>query len=114
MNEAEDTAGSSDIEVTFEYATSPNISVVDQDVQESEPEIAELQQQCDDFRDIYRYLQDQSLPDYEKCAKYVVTGANQYVLKDGTLYHVFQPRSSHNAVNDFDRLILQLALPNAK
>ena len=114
LNEAEDIAGPSYIEVTFEYATSPNISVVDQDVPEPETEIAELQQQCDDFKDIYKYLQNQILPDDEKYAKYIVIEANQYVLKDGTLYHVFQPRSRHNAANDLDRLILQLALPNVK
>ena len=114
LDEAEGTSDTNSIEVTFEYPSSPKIAVVDQEVPEPEPEMVQMQQQCDDFKDIYTYLQDQTLPEDEKHAKYITIEANQYVIKDGTLYHVFQPRARHHAGNDLDRLILQLALPKEK
>lgn len=94
------------IEVTFEYASPPLLAPIDQEVPNSEPHIAELQKQCEDFKDIFKYLQDRSLPDYDRYAKFIVNEANKYVLRDGTLYHLFQPRKKRRERCDLDRMIL--------
>ena len=89
LDEAEGTSDKGSIEVTFEYPSFPKIAEVDQEVPEPEPEMLQMQQQCDVFKDIYTYLQKQTLPEEEKYAKYITVEANRYVIKDGTLYHVF-------------------------
>ena len=102
------------LELNLEYAQAPLISPIDQDIQPPNPDISQVQQDCNDFKDIYRYLHDQVLLEDVKHAKLIVCEANQYVLKDGTLYHVFQPRVGHKNNENFDQMILQLAVPKVK
>ena len=101
-------------EVTFEYTTHPTVAAADEKDPDPEPEMGELQRQCDDFKDIFFYLQDRTLPEDERYAKFIANEANQYVLRDGTLYHLFQPRTRRQTGDDLDRMILQVALPKVK
>ncbi|MCG8044300.1 MAG: DDE-type integrase/transposase/recombinase [Candidatus Thiodiazotropha taylori] len=106
------------IEVNFEYNQSPEVDALEPEVNnpnpEQEPDMTELQLNSSDFKDILLYLKDRVLPDDEKHAKFITSEANQYVLKDGILYHIFQPRLKHKVKDDPDQLILQLALPEVK
>ena len=101
-------------ELNLEYAEAPFVAPVDEDIQPLNPDILQLQKECEDFKAIYHYLQDQVLPNDEKHAKFVVCEANQYVLKDGTLYHLFQPRARNKNNDNLDQMILQLAVPKVK
>ena len=96
------------LELNFEYAEAPFVAPIDEDIQPLNPDISHLQKECEDFKAIYHYLQDQILPDDEKFAKFVVCEANQYELKDGTLYHLFQNN------DNLDHMILQLVVPKVK
>ena len=113
-DEVSDAGAKTYLELNLEYAKAPTVALIEQDIQTPKPEMSQLQQQCNDFKDIFRYLQDQKLPDDEQYAKHVVCEASQYVLKDGTLYHMFQPRVRKKASHDLDQMILQLALPKVK
>lgn len=101
-------------EVTFEYTTHPTVAAADEKDPDPKPEMGELQRQCHDFKDIFFYLQDRTLPEDERYAKFIANEANQYVLRDGTLYHLFQPRTRRQTGDDLDRMILQVALPKVK
>ena len=102
------------LELNLEYAQAPHIAPIDQDDPTLSPDISQLQQQCDDFKHIYRYLQDQTLPKDDKQARFIVCESNQYVLSDGTLYHMFQPRVRNKEQQNLDNMILQLAVPKVK
>ena len=95
----EDSTVGTYLELNLEYAEAPFVAPIDEDIQPLNTDISQLQKECEDFKAIYHYLHDQILPDDEKFAKFVVCEANQYVLKDGTLYHLFQPRA-RNKNND--------------
>lgn len=65
-----------------------------------------LQKECPHFRDIYLYLESETLPDVSKERKKVIAQSESY---NGVLYHWFQRRTKK--VKDDDRWIKQLALP---
>ena len=73
--------------------------------------IADLQKECIDFQHIFRYLENNTLPDDKKLANKVVIESNQYALFDGVLYHFYQPRVK--SLPAAQRLVRQLALPGA-
>lgn len=102
------------IELHLEYQEKPEVAILEPEVTEPEPNMAELQQNSKDFKDVFLYLRDRTLPANEKQANFVVSEANQYVLRDGVLYHIFQPRMKHKDKESTDQLILQLALPEEK
>ena len=51
------------LQLHLEYAEAPLLAPIDPNMQYPNPEIIHLQQECDDFKDIYRYLSDQVLPE---------------------------------------------------
>jgi transposase InsO family protein len=71
-----------------------------------------LQRDCPDLLPIIEYLESQSLPDDDKLARRVILQSEQFVLDDdGTLYHLFQPRTKHVDRNlSFTR---QVAVPTS-
>ncbi|CAC5402690.1 unnamed protein product [Mytilus coruscus] len=71
--------------------------------------IGDAQKDCPDFKDMYTYLSNDTLPEEKKRADKVKHDFQQYCLLDGVLYHFFQPRS--RGVKHKDRFIKQLALP---
>ena len=50
-------------------------------------------QKCADFVDIYRYLKTKELSADDSAARTVVLEANDYILQDDVLYHLFTPRT---------------------
>ena len=63
---------------------------------------------CTDFKDIYAYLNDGSLPDNPKSAKRIIYESGQYQIDDGVLLHFYEPRRSKSTDKE---PIRQLALP---
>lgn len=102
------------IEATFEYTGPPIICVTDT----SEPdtsEIAKEQRDCPDFRDIIIYLDTGKLPTDEDRKNTVSAEANnQYVMRDGILYHLYTARYKKGKDINFDKFIVQLAVPRTK
>ena len=102
------------VEVKFEY-TDPIVETLA--VNKVEPKlpntegIARLQKECDDFKDIYLYLESEILPEEARKRKQVVAKSESYSLCNGVLYHWFQRRTRR--VREPDRWIKQLALPKA-
>ena len=101
------------IEVTFEYKSSPVINTTD--IEASQPyDIPKLQRECEDFRHIIYYLEDNKVPEDKELANLItVVAENQYILSDGVLYHVC-PRTKKLKTADPESLILQVALPSVK
>lgn len=102
------------IEARFEYDDIPVINVTDT----SEPEMLDIgkdQRECSDFQEIIQYLETRELPADQKRANTIAIEANnQYVLSHGILYHLHTPRSKKGKDVDFDKFILQLAVPKSK
>ena len=68
-----------------------------------------LQRECTDFAHTIRYLTDGSLPDDDKLARRIVLEADHYALIDGTLYHLYTPRSKgHDRIMP---VVRQLCVP---
>ena len=89
------------IKVEFIYKSEPTISVADKDAEDLDevPEepinkfpgktVSGLQKECVDFRDIFKYLENCTLPDDKKLANKVILESNQYALLHGVLYHFY-------------------------
>ena len=71
--------------------------------------IGKLQSECQDISGLYRYLKYDTLPECNKTAKQIVIEASQYEMKDGKLYHLFQPRTKNKTTTD--QFIYQLVVP---
>ncbi|CAC5392995.1 unnamed protein product [Mytilus coruscus] len=70
--------------------------------------VGESQQECQDFKHIYAYLETGVLPEDKKLATKVFLEASQYALLDGVLFHFYQPRTRGRKKDIFVR---QLACP---
>ena len=102
--------GGTFLELNLEYAQAPHIAPIDQDDLTLSPDISQLQQQCDNFKHVYRFFQDQTLPKDDKQAWFIVCESNQYVLSDGTLYHMFQPRVRNKEQQNLDNMGIMTVL----
>ena len=71
----------------------------------------QAQKEWADFKDIYQYLADGTLPHNQKQATKIVAESDQYIIDDEVLYHIYTPRSKK--VPNQTRCIHQLALPPA-
>ena len=72
-------------------------------------DLIHMQENCPDFKNIYKYLNLREMPDNEKEAKATLWESEQYILADKVLYHLYQPRTRNLSVPE--RTILQVALP---
>ena len=100
-------------EVVFEYTDAPdmNTATVVADLHE----IAPLQRECEDFKHIIKYLESNIVPENKELANLVtVVADNQYVTKDGVLYHIFNPRTKKVKDRNFDGLSLQVTQPKSE
>ncbi|CAC5382709.1 unnamed protein product [Mytilus coruscus] len=70
--------------------------------------IGPLQKECFDFKHVYAYLENGTLPDETKLAKKICLEASQYALLDGIFYHFYQPRTRGRKK---DLFVKQLACP---
>ena len=71
--------------------------------------IAIYQQECPDFKDIYRYLVSRQVPDDAQLARTVVAESYNYELEDGVLKHFYARRSRQIPLEE--RLVKQTAVP---
>ena len=81
----------------------PDQMIIDTEV-EPDLELADLadqQQQCPDFADIYAYLTDGTLPDNNATARRVVFQSDQYILDNGLLYHLAHTRKNYKTSNQY-------------
>ncbi|KAK6171938.1 hypothetical protein SNE40_018358 [Patella caerulea] len=85
-------------EVTFCAETTNSTPFVGQvtgiQPEDNLPEIAAKQRKCPDFKHIIEFLGNKTVPGSftTEEAKGLVSMADQYDMKDGVLYHFFQPR----------------------
>lgn len=102
------------IEVEFHYESSAQITAVEPENIEpnlsvEHDDLGSRQKNCSDFKNIYLYLESETLPDNRNERKKVIAQSESYSLCNGVLYHWFQRRT--RKVKDDDRWIKQLALP---
>ncbi|CAC5362605.1 unnamed protein product [Mytilus coruscus] len=76
---------------------------------EQQEDIGTLQRKCPDFKDIYAYLNDGTLPENNKLARKVNIESQQYSILNGILYHWYQRRTKKP--EEQARQHQQLALP---
>lgn len=106
-------------EVTFVYANDPedsfpSISALEvgcdiNDIIGNNTSLSELQKNCDDFKEIYAYLYDKTLPDDTKTIRHIISESAFYSIQNNVLYHWYQRRCRN--VQEELRHILQIALP---
>ena len=71
--------------------------------------IAEHQQECPDFREIYKYKLTRELPDDPALARTIVAEAYNFELEDDILKHFYSKRGKKIPVQE--RLVKQIAVP---
>lgn len=104
------------IKVTFAYASEiptvmPLLVESDEDEEPPLPEknIGELQENCPDFQQIYKYLKDGTLPVEKNAAEIIIAESKHFSLVDGILFHWFQRRCK-KPKGEFN-FVKQMALP---
>ncbi len=73
------------------------------------PNLKQLQRRCEDFSKLFKYMEEGILPNNKRECTLIAVESEQYVILDGLLYHIYQPRTK--GLPKADRLIKQLALP---
>lgn len=76
---------------------------------DTNPSIAELQQDCPDFGPMYKYFKNDELPSEKSNREKLLSESNFYVFLDNVLYHYYQPRSKR--ARHPDNYVKQLAVP---
>jgi len=74
-----------------------------------ECDIPKLIGSCPDFKVIVEYLRDGTLSDDDKVARRTILKAENYVLKNGYLYHIHTPRSKR--LSEINPVITQICVP---
>ena len=73
--------------------------------------LAEAQKNCEDFAQIYRYLDTNELPTTKAEARNVILQSEQYILDNGVLFQLYTPRT--RSVPQHQAVIRQLAVPKS-
>jgi len=81
---------------------------VQQDIGITLERLREIQRDDGTYTDIIQYLADNILPDDKTIAQRVILESQHYVLDEGILYHVFNPRRQNIRPTDIPK---QLAVP---
>ena len=98
------------LEVTFQYKSDPQPSSATPTVNTlSTQTLTEAQKTCPDYKAIYSYLADSELPSITSLAKRVLAEADQYIIDNGILFHLYTPCT--RGVPKAQRIIRQLAVP---
>ena len=71
-------------------------------------DVSKLQRQDDSLQTLITYLESDELPSNSKNARRLLIESDDYVLIDGTLYHLFYPKNKRGA----DGCHLQLVVPD--
>ena len=72
-------------------------------------DIRTLQRHCPDFKPIFKYLLEGEVPSDKRRAARLVAEADNYIISDDVLYHLFQPRTKN--LPKSKQIIKQLAVP---
>jgi len=72
-------------------------------------DVAKLQRQCPDYKPIFEYIEEGILPQDEKTARKTVFESEQFIIDDGTLYHLFHPRTKR--MDEIVPIVKQLCIP---
>jgi hypothetical protein len=64
---------------------------------------------CPEFRHVYAYLNQGKLPEEDTLARRIVLEAQDYVLRDGVLYHLYTPQTKR--INRALAVIEQVCVP---
>ena len=105
------------LELTLDFEQKENINSLDtkqNDINETTDksntlEIISQQQECSDFKHIYKYFTQNELPEDEKLKRTVFFEKQDYDILDGILMHKYRPRSRKKPVDE--TFIFQTALP---
>jgi len=72
-------------------------------------DVAKLQRECPDYQPIFEYIEAGILPTEEKAARKIVFESEQFIIDDGTLYHLFHPRAKR--MDEMVPIVTQLCIP---
>ena len=72
-------------------------------------DVAKLQRECPDYKPIFEYIEEGTLPQDEKTARKIVFESEQFIIDDGTLYHLFYPRTKR--MEQIVPIVKQLCVP---
>jgi len=72
-------------------------------------DVAKLQRECPDYKPIFEYIEEGILPQDEKTARRIVFESEQFIIDDGTLYHLFHPRTKR--MEEIIPIVKQLCIP---
>ena len=73
--------------------------------------MAKLQRECPDYKPIFEYIEEGILPQDEKTARKIVFESEQFIIDDGTLYHLFHPRTKR--MDEIVPIVKQLCIPRS-
>jgi len=72
-------------------------------------DVAQLQRECPDYKPIFEYIEEGKLPQEEKAARKIIFESEQFIIDDGTLYHLFNPRTKR--MDEIVPIVKQLCIP---
>ena len=72
-------------------------------------DVAKLQRECPDYKPIFEYIEEGTLPQDEKTARKIIFESEQFIIDDGTLYHLFYPRTKR--MEKIVPIVKQLCVP---
>ena len=100
-------------EVTLDYDSSGSVSSIDLVESETQSKMSELQRACTDFDFIIDFLEQDKWPDNPKQQRICQRAKDTYVLQDGLLYAIYQPK--YKKTPDLSgEFRLQLCVPKCK
>ena len=78
----------------------------------SKPDMASLQAACNDIGTLYQYMVNDRLPENETEQKRVIISSEQYVVREGILYHFLDTKSKKNKRGEesFSQLVVPKCL----
>lgn len=69
-------------------------------------DMAEQQRQCEELSPIIAYLENDVLPDNANDTRKLIIMSNEYIMHNGLLYHLFQPRSRKSSRSTICQLVI--------
>jgi len=100
-------------EVNFEFENTGSVFTLDPLNQVIDEDMSALQRKCPDCDFLIDYLETRVLPLDEKKQRMCLRAEEQFVLKDGVLFHFYQPKHK-GKVNVDDHFVFQLVVPRCK
>lgn len=99
--------------MALEYGESGSVNLIDNVDPVSDNDMALLQRQCPSLNFLIDYLENRTLPNDEKKQRMCIKAEQQFVMKDGLLYHYYQPNFK-GKLDPTGYYVFQLVLPKSK